>query len=139
MASTTSFLCRWSLQTLFQLRFFCLRQLSSSLTESAECFRDVPFSTTGRTCQDVRRCCSDFLKVSRLKAPLSRDTTFVDYRPVATYREQALLPAGTDRFFNGLLDNITLDLVRSTFMAQRPRTTFSSPSLTTVSLSRFQA
>ena len=103
MASTTSFLCRWTRQTLFQLRFFCLRQLSSSLTESAECFRNVPFRTTGRACQDVRRFCSVFVKVSRSKAPSSQDITFVDYRPVATYCEQALLPATTDRFFNGLL------------------------------------
>ena len=36
MASTTSFLCRWTLQTLFQLRFFfCLRQLSSTLAEQS--------------------------------------------------------------------------------------------------------
>ena len=37
----------------------------------------------------------------------------------------------------GYFNNIILDLVRSTLLAQRPRTTFSSPSLTTVS--RFQA
>ena len=35
MGNTTSFQCRWTLQTLFQLPFFCLRQLSSTLTEKS--------------------------------------------------------------------------------------------------------
>ena len=119
--------------------FFCLRQLSSSLTKVqsvSEMFLSVRQDVHARMSGDAVR----IFPMCRDGRPLQVGTPpllITGLWPHTASRPCCQRPQTVSS--TGYFNNIILDLVRSTFMAQRPRTTFSSPSLTTVSLSRFQA
>ena len=140
MASTTSFLCRWTLQTLFQLRFFL--PSSTFLISDRRCrvFPKCSFQYD-RTCMPgCQAMLFGFSQSVEVEDPFKSGhhlLLITGLWPHTASRLCCQRPQTVS--LTGYFNNIILDLVRSTFMAQRPRTTFSSPSLTTVSLYRFQA